>query len=220
MADKTDPESSDAGKIRLIMKLRQANLKEPRVLAAMEAVPREVFVPVAFADRAYDNTALPLACGQTISQPEVVAFMTEALNAGERMKILEIGTGSGYQTAILSRLCRRVYSIERYRSLLGEAEARFARLGITNITTRHGDGSRGWPEQAPFERIIVTAAAPDVPPLLLDQLAEGGEMVLPLGEVGECQQIVRVRRTLEGAETEDLMAVRFVPLMEGLPRES
>lgn len=204
----------DATKIRLIMELRREGITDTRVLAAIERTPRDSFVAAPFKDQAYENVALPISQGQTISQPLVVAYMTQALQLGERMKVLEIGTGSGYQAAVLARLCRRVYTIERYRSLLDEAEARFRELRLTNITTRHGDGGKGWPELAPFERIIVTAAAEEAPPALLEQLGEGGVMVIPLGPRGE-QRIVRLRRTAEGFAREELLSVRFVPLVEG-----
>lgn len=208
--------TEESRKIRLIMQLRREGITSTRVLSALERVPREKFVPASFADQAYENIALPIGHGQTISQPLVVAFMTEKLEVGERMKVLEIGTGSGYQAAVLAPLCRRLYTVERQRALLREAEKRFAELGLNNVVTRYGDGSKGWPEQAPFDRIIVTAAAPDVPPLLLEQLAVGGLMVLPLGFDFFDQEIVRVRRTEEGQETENLMGVRFVPLVPGV----
>ena len=208
--------TEESRKIRLIMELRREGITSTRVLSALERVPREKFVPASFADQAYENIALPIGHGQTISQPLVVAFMTEKLEVGERMKVLEIGTGSGYQAAVLAPLCRRLYTVERQRALLREAEKRFAELGLNNVVTRYGDGSKGWPEQAPFDRIIVTAAAPDVPPLLLEQLAVGGLMVLPLGFDFFDQEIVRVRRTEEGYETESLMGVRFVPLVPGV----
>lgn len=204
----------DATKIRLIMELRREGITDTRVLSAIERTPRDVFVAAPFKDQAYENVALPISQGQTISQPYVVAYMTQALELGERMKVLEIGTGSGYQTAVLAKLCRRVCTIERYRSLLDEAEERFRALRIANVTTRHGDGMKGWPELAPFERIIVTAAAETPPPALVDQLGEGGVMVIPLGPRGE-QRIVRLRRKPEGLLREDLIPVRFVPLVDG-----
>ena len=204
--------------IRLIMELRREGITDTRVLSAIERVPRERFVPPTFEDRAYNNSALPIEDGQTISQPYVVAVMTEALAVGERMKVLEIGTGSGYQTAVLAKLCRRIYTIERYQSLLRRAEARFKDLGLANITTRYGDGSKGWPEQAPFDRIIVTAAAVDVPPILVEQLTVDGLMVLPIGESGWTQQLVRVTRREEGFDAEELLSVRFVPLVEGVEK--
>jgi protein-L-isoaspartate(D-aspartate) O-methyltransferase len=212
--------NDDARKIKLLMELRSSGIGNARVLGAIERVPREVFVPSNFADQAYDNNALPIRHGQTISQPYVVAFMTEALEVGERMRVLEIGTGSGYQAAVLSHLCRRVYTVERYRSLLREAEARLAELGLHNVTTRYGDGMEGWPEQAPFDRIIVTAAAEEVPKALLDQLAEDGVMVVPVGREGWDQEVLRLRRTAEGFESEKLLPVRFVPLVPGLARNN
>ena len=205
--------STEEQKIRLIMKLRKQGVSDRDVLAAIERIPREVFVPDAFRARAYDNNALPIGHGQTISQPGVVGYMTQALEIGPRMKVLEIGTGSGYQAAVLSKLCRRVYTIERWRPLLREAEARFAALRLGNITTKWDDGTRGWPEQAPFERIIVTAAAPDVPPVLLDQLAPDGIMILPVGETGEDQQLLKCSKRGETIDYNTLWPVRFVPLL-------
>ena len=207
-------------KVRLIMELRALGITDARVLGAIERVPREAFLPDTFRDRAYENTALPVGHGQTISQPLVVAHMTEALEVGPRHKVLEIGTGSGYQAAVLAKLCRRVFTIERYRDLLKLAEERFAALRIHNITTRHGDGAKGWPEQAPFERIIVTAAAAAVPPALQQSLADGGILVIPVGEERRDQKLLRIRRKGDEFVTEDLGGVRFVPLVGGLPREA
>lgn len=205
-----------AQKIRLLMELRRQGISDTRVLGALERVPRELFVPESFKDRAYENIALPIKQGQTISQPYVVAFMTQALKVGERMKVLEIGTGSGYQAAVLSKLCRRVYTMERYRSLMREAEALFHRLKINNITGRVGDGNKGWAEQAPFDRIIVTAAAPAVPEILQDQLAPGGILIIPVGDDPNEQRILRIRRNDAGFEQETLLPVRFVPLLPGV----
>jgi protein-L-isoaspartate(D-aspartate) O-methyltransferase len=205
---------------RLVMELRGAGVSDSRTLVAIERTPREMFVPSAFAEQAYENVALPIGHGQTISQPLVLALMTQALDVGERHKVLEVGTGSGYQAAVLARLCRRVFTIERYRALLTEAEARFARLRLANITTRFGDGGKGWPEQAPFDRIIVTAAAPDVPGVLLDSLATDGILVAPVGAPRSDQRLLRVRRTGDSFAIDDLGPVRFVPLVEGLPRAS
>ncbi len=207
----------ESRRIRLIMELRHEGINDTRVLSAIERVPRERFVPETFVDRAYDNIALPIGHGQTISQPFVVAYMTEKLDVGERMKVLEIGTGSGYQAAVLAKLCRRLYTIERHRELLREAEKRFAALRLDNIVTRYGDGSRGWPEQAPFDRIIVTAAAPEMPETLIEQLKPGGRMVLPLGHDLFNQRLVRVTRREDGPEIEPLLDVRFVPLVSGAP---
>jgi len=204
----------DSRKIRLILELRRGGVTDTRVSAAMERIPRELFAPEAFRDQAYENATLPIGCAQTLSAPIVVGLMTQALAVGERMKVLEVGTGSGYQAAILARLCRRLYTVERYRDLLAEAEARFAALGITNITARAGDGTRGWPEQAPFERIIITAAASDIPPVLADQLTIGGVMVVPIDDDGGSgQRLYRVTRGDAGFESEDLGEARFVPLI-------
>ena len=204
----------DSRKIRLVLDLRAGGVTDRRVLGAMERVPRELFVPEPFRDKAYDNVALPIGHHQTLSQPLVVGLMTQALDIGARMKVLEIGTGSGYHAAVASRLCRRLYTIERHPELLGGAEARFAELGISNITARAGDGTLGWPEQVPFDRILVTAAAADVPAPLVDQLADGGIMVVPVDDGSdEGRRLIRVRRTKDGAETEDLGRVKFVPLV-------
>jgi protein-L-isoaspartate(D-aspartate) O-methyltransferase len=211
--------SEDIRKVQLIMSLRNQGVRDRRVLEAIERVPRQLFVPEAFADQSYADQALPIACGQTISQPFVVAFMTDRLKVAERMKVLEIGTGSGYQTAILSQLCRRVYTIERYRTLSREAEERFRALKLSNITAMVGDGLKGWPQQAPFDRIIVTAAARDVPVALIGQLATGGIMILPVDAGPGRQELKRVVRGEDGIEVETLLPVRFVPLVEGVARE-
>lgn len=209
---------ADPRVIRLLMELRRQGIADTRVLAAIEKVPRDLFVAAPFLDQAYENHALPIACGQTVSQPYIVALMTEALEVSDRTKVLEIGTGSGYQSAVLAQLCRRVYTIERHKPLLAEAEQRFKTLRIHNITTRLGDGSRGWPEQAPFERIMVTAAAHDIPPVLVEQLKVGGIMVLPVGDIASgAQDLVRVVRLADGIDIQHLGPVRFVPLVEGLP---
>jgi protein-L-isoaspartate(D-aspartate) O-methyltransferase len=207
-------------KLRLLMELRRAGILDPRVLGAIEKIPRELFVPESFQDQAYENVALPIGHAQTISQPYVVALMTEKLELGGREKVLEIGTGSGYQAAILARLARRVFTIERHRPLVREAEQRFATLRLGNVVTLFGDGTKGWPEQAPFDRIIVTAAAPEVPQVLLDQLAPGGILMMPVGAEYQDQRLVRVRRSESDYETEALAWVRFVPLVAGLPRPS
>lgn len=208
--------TTPANKARLILSLRSAGITDTAVLSAIERVPRELFVPETFRDQAYENTALPIGYGQTLSQPLVVAHMVEALELGNRMKLLEVGTGSGYHAAILAQLCRRVYTIERHRPLLAEAERRFAELDLHNITTRAGDGMLGWPEQAPFDRISVTAAGDTPPAALLDQLAVGGIMVMPVGGRDRAQVLQQTRRTEDGFETQALMEVRFVPLLPGL----
>ena len=200
-------------KIRLLLSLRGAGVTDTRVLSAIERVPREVFVHEAFRARAYDDVALPIGHQQSLSQPRVVAVMTAALDIGERDKVLEVGTGSGYQTAVLAALCRRVYTVERHRPLLALAERRFEDLKLFNITTRLGDGTLGWPEQAPFDRILVTAAAADIPPVLAGQLAIGGKMVVPVADDPENQMILRVIRGEDGFETEELRDVAFVPLI-------
>ena len=197
------------------MELRQGGVTDRDVLAAMERVPRDAFVPDFFKDRAWENTALPIGGGQTISQPLIVGLMSQALEVTKIHKVLEIGTGSGYQTAILAKLCRRVYTIERVKVLLAGAEAMFEKLLIRNVTAKLDDGSRGWPEQAPFDRIIVTAAAPKVPETLLNQLGVGGVMVVPVGAEAEDQILVRIRRDGSGFHHEFLTGVRFVPLVEG-----
>lgn len=207
-------------RLRLLMELRRSGIGDARVLGAIEKTPREKFVPPAFEDQAYENLALPIGQGQTVSQPYVVALMTEKLELGERHYALEIGTGSGYQTAVLSRLCRRVFSVERHRELLRDAERRFAELGLRNIVCRFGDGTKGWPEQVPYDRVLVTAAAAEVPQTLIEGLAPGGILVAPVGEDHRDQQLVRIRRHDHGFSTEDLGLVRFVPLVAGLPRRS
>lgn len=205
--------TAEARKAKLLMELRAGGVNDRRVLAAIEKAPRDRFVAPSFRDRAYDNVALPIGFQQTISQPLVVGLMSQALELTDRMKVLEIGTGSGYQTVVLSRLARRVYTVERHAELLREAEKRLAELRITNVTAKLGDGSLGWPEQAPFQRILVTAAAADIPPLLVEQLAVGGIMIVPIGSDDPMQHLVRVRRTERGSETEDMGPVKFVPLV-------
>lgn len=207
-------------KIRLIMELRRQGIGDTAVLSAIERIPREAFVPAAFHDQTYENRALPIGRGQTLSQPQVVAAMTQALRVERGHKALEIGTGSGYQAAVLSRLCRRVYTVERFRDLLHEAERRFAALRLYNITVRVGDGSKGWPEQAPFGRILVTAAAPKIPEALADQLSEGGIMVLPVGKAGREQDLIRVVRGDGRFLEERIASVRFVPLVDGVASEA
>lgn len=201
-------------KIRLVMKLRKSGITDTRVLAAMESTPREQFVEGAFLDRAYEDNALPIADGQTISMPSVVAAMTQALQLEERHTVLEIGTGSGYQAAILAQLARRVHTIERHRSLHQQAVERFAQMRLTNITAHLGDGAKGWPHAAPYERILVTCAAEEEPTALLEQLADGGIMVLPLGEHVADQELFRITRKGTEFVSERLFTVRFVPLVE------
>ena len=207
----------DPRMIQLVMSLRGGGVTDMAVLAAMERTPREVFVPERFSDQAFDDRPLPIDCGQTISQPLIVGLMTQALKIGDRDKVLEIGTGSGYQAAILSKLARRVYSVERYRTLSKIAEERFHGQGINNIVTRIGDGSLGWPEQAPFDRIILTASAPKRPDRILEQLKDGGIAVAPVDRDKD-QVLVRYDKQ-DGQITEtDLMTVRFVPLVKGVAK--
>ena len=215
-ADDDTPETRHA---RLILALRSQGVTDPKVLGAIEKTPREMFTPDLFKERAWEDSALPIACGQTISQPFIVGLMTQALTIEPRSRVLEIGTGSGYQTAILARLARLVYSVERYRTLLKEAEGRFKALGLTNVITRFGDGGEGWPEQAPFDRILVTAAAPDEPKKLLAQLKPNGVLVAPIGK-GPVQSLRRYSGDGKGGfSVEALCDVRFVPLLDGVARE-
>ena len=202
--------------MRFVFALRQAGVTDARVLAAMERIDRARFLRGIFVQRAYEDTPLPIACGQTISQPAVVGLMTQALEVRPRDKVLEIGTGSGYQAAILSQLARRVYTLDRHRTLIAAARAVFRELDLHNITAMAADGTRGLPEQAPFDRIIVTAAAEDPPALLLAQLRPGGIMVLPVGQSDTVQHLIRVRRRGDGYDYEELRPVRFVPLVEGM----
>lgn len=211
----------DTRVIQLLMELRKQGIGDTRVLAAMERVPRELFVAEQFLKHAYDNIALPITQGQTISQPYVVAYMTEALKLTDRMKVLEIGTGSGYQTAVLARLSRRVYTVERYRSLLTTAEKRLNELKITNVVTKLGDGNKGWIEQAPFDRILVTAAADSRPEALIAQLSpNGGIMVAPVAVNPTEQDVIRYTREGDDIREERMLPVRFVPLLPGIAREA
>jgi protein-L-isoaspartate(D-aspartate) O-methyltransferase len=205
--------------MQFVFTLRSRGVTNVDVLKAMEATPRERFLEGIFQDRAFEDTPLPIACGQTISQPTVVGLMTQALEVNRRCKVLEIGTGSGYQAAILARLARRVYTVERHRRLARRAKELFLDLGLHNVTVVHGDGSFGLTEQAPFDRIILTAAAEDPPQPLIDQLREGGIMVLPVGQSDSVQTLIKIVKTAEGLEYTDLGAVRFVPLVEGVAQD-
>ncbi|HUS55746.1 MAG TPA: protein-L-isoaspartate(D-aspartate) O-methyltransferase [Thermohalobaculum sp.] len=213
------PDSRDEKLMQLMLTLRQAGLTNQRVLEAIEKTPREIFVERAFRERAFEDRPLPISCGQTISQPAVVATMLQALDVTPRCKVLEIGAGSGYVCAILARLARRVYGIERHRALALEARERIAQLGLGNVTIRSGDGTKGWPEQAPFDRILVSAAADDTPANLLEQLRPGGIMVLPVGQTDEVQQLIKIEKTESGPRYTELCDVLFVPLVEGLPED-
>ena len=212
------PQYDDA-RMEFLLGLRRRGIADQAVLRAMDEVPRAQFVEAGFAERALADQALPIACGQTISQPYVVAYMTEQLAVRPHHRVLEIGTGSGYQAAVLSRLAREVVSIERYRTLADQARARLQALGYDNVEVLVGDGLAGVPGQAPFDRILVTAAAERVPETLLDQLADGGIMVLPLGRHDGSQHIVKLTKSQTGIAREDLIAVRFVPLLPGQAKE-
>ncbi|WP_137700206.1 protein-L-isoaspartate(D-aspartate) O-methyltransferase [Marimonas lutisalis] len=207
-------------KMQFLFALRSKGVTDTRVLAAMETIDRGPFVRGLFAERAYEDMPLPIACGQTISQPSVVGLMTQALGVSPRDKVLEVGTGSGYQAAILSQLARRVYTVDRHRRLVREASEIFRDLDLTNITAMTADGSFGLPEQAPFDRIIVTAAAEDPPGPLLAQLKIGGIMVVPVGQSDAVQHLIKVTRTDNGLEYDELRPVRFVPLLEGLGKDT
>lgn len=215
-----DPTPHAEAVMQLIYTLRKAGIRDTRILTAFEKTPRDIFVERTFEERAYADSALPISCGQTISQPSVVALMTEALNVTPRCKVLEVGAGSGYQAAILAHLARRVYAIERHRPLAQAARARMEALELSNVSVRTGDGTRGWTEQAPFDRIILSAAAEDAPSILLDQLKIGGIMVLPVGQSDEVQQLIRIEKTENGPEYTELTEVLFVPLIAGLPNEA
>ncbi|MFP4097193.1 MAG: protein-L-isoaspartate(D-aspartate) O-methyltransferase [Alphaproteobacteria bacterium] len=212
-------------RIRLIMDLRMQGITDTKVLSALERVPRDYFVPSYAMDQAWENTALPIGLGQTISQPFVVAFMTQALEIGDREKVLEIGTGCGYQAAVLSHLARRVYTIERHKDLLRAAEKRFEDLRLRNITAIAADGMKGWPringhDQAPFDKIIVTAAARDKPPqALIDQIRIGGRMIIPVGGVGEQMLKLYIRESENAYAVRDVLPVRFVPLLPDVTDE-
>jgi protein-L-isoaspartate(D-aspartate) O-methyltransferase len=206
-------------KMQFLYALRSRGVTNAAVLTAMEQIDRAPFIRGYFAERAYEDMPLPIACGQTISQPSVVGLMTQALEISPRDTVLEVGTGSGYQAAILSQLARRVYTVDRHPRLVREAREVFDQLGLTNVTAFTADGSFGLPDQAPFDRILVTAAAEDPPGPLLAQLKVGGIMVLPVGQSDAVQHLIRVRRTPEGLDYDELRPVRFVPLVEGVARD-
>jgi protein-L-isoaspartate(D-aspartate) O-methyltransferase len=214
-----DQDTDETQRARLILGLRSQGVTDAKVLDTLEKTPRDLFVPDLFQDRTWEDSALPIACGQTISQPFIVGLMTQALRLESRSRVLEIGTGSGYQTAVLSRLARYVYTVERYRTLMGEAERRFRQLDLLNVITRFGDGGEGWPDQAPFDRILVTAAAPNEPKVLLSQLKPKGTLVAPIGR-GAVQTLTRYTGDGEGGfSIEALCEVRFVPLLDGVAKE-
>jgi protein-L-isoaspartate(D-aspartate) O-methyltransferase len=212
------PAGPDPRVVRLILALRNAGIADSRTLAAIEAAPREQFVPRDLRDLAYLDQPLPIECGQTISQPMVVATMTEALDVKPAHRVLEVGTGSGYQTAILAKLAAHVTTIERWPELLGRARARLAALRIDNVDLRVGDGALGAPDAAPFDRILVTAAASRRPEALIAQLSPGGVLIAPIGGADR-QTLMRYVRTERGVKETALLPVRFVPLLPGLAAE-
>ena len=203
----------DSRRVQLVLALRKAGITDSKVMAVMESIPRNIFLAPILVKHAYEDVALPIGFEQTLSQPGVVGIMTQALDVTDRMKVLEVGTGSGYQTVVLSKLVRRVYTIERHRELLEKAEKRFKELKIRNITAKYGDGTFGWKAQDPFDRIMVTAASLDIPPILADQLSIGGIMVVPIGQTSDLQLILKVERTEDGFETKEIREVSFVPLI-------
>ena len=205
--------------MEFLLTLRRRGIADQGVLRAMDEVPRERFVEPTFADSAYADQALPIACGQTISQPYVVAYMTEQLEMESHHRVLEVGTGSGYQAAVLSHLAREVVSVERYRTLAEEARERLKALGYENVDIVVGDGFAGEPDRAPYDRIIVTAAAETIPQALLDQLADGGIMILPLGSHDGSQHIIKLTKSVTGIRRENLIPVRFVPMLPGKAQE-
>jgi protein-L-isoaspartate(D-aspartate) O-methyltransferase len=209
----------EIGRMEFLLSLRKRGIGDAAVLRAMDEVPRERFVEPSYVDDAYADQALPIACGQTISQPYVVAYMSEQLGVRPDHRVLEVGTGSGYQAAILSRLAREVVSVERYRTLADAARSRLAALGYTNVIVQVGDGLAGVPQWAPYDRIMVTAAAETVPQALVDELADGGVMILPLGPHAGPQELVKLSKQGGELKQEELIGVRFVPLLPGQARE-
>jgi protein-L-isoaspartate(D-aspartate) O-methyltransferase len=213
------PREPGADRMEFQLSLRRRGISSREVLRAMDVVPREQFVLPDYVETAYADQAMPISCGQTISQPYVVAYMTEQLDVHRDHRVLEVGTGSGYQAAVLAQLAGAVFTVERYRTLADKARETLARLNYTNVTVVAGDGVGGLPEHAPYDRIIVTAAAETVPQTLVDELADGGIMVLPLGGHSGPQRIVRLTRTKDGVTSQELIWVRFVPLLPGRARE-
>jgi protein-L-isoaspartate(D-aspartate) O-methyltransferase len=214
------PSADDnVGRMEFLLSLRRRGIADAAVLRAMDEVPRELFVEPSYANAAYADQALPIPCGQTISQPYVVAYMTEHLDVKPNHRVLEVGTGSGYQAAVLAHLCTEVVTVERYRTLAETARKRLEALGATNVRVVIGDGFVGVPQYAPYDRIVVTAAAERIPDPLPAQLADGGVMVLPLGPHQDAQRIVKLTKSADGLAREDLIWVRFVPLLPGQARE-
>jgi len=209
----------DDDRMEFLLTLRRRGIADQAVLRAMDEVPRERFVDAGFLRSAYADQALPIACGQTISQPYVVAYMTEHPAVQPQHRVLEVGTGSGYQAAVLSRLAREVVTIERYRTLADQAQERLRSLGYDNVDVVVGDGFTGVPGRAPYDRIIVTAAAEIVPESVLDQLAESGVMILPLGSQDGSQHLIKLTKSQTGTRRENLISVRFVPMLPGQAQE-
>lgn len=203
-------------RMRLVQRLKESGIRSDRVLEVMAEVPRHIFLDEALSHRAYEDTALPIGYGQTLSQPYIVARMTELLLRHQPARVLELGTGSGYQTAVLSQLFDQIYSVERIKPLQDRARDRLRQLGIRNVMLKHADGGMGWPERGPFDGIIVTAAPMEVPAELLEQLADGGVLVAPVGE--ERQVLVEVIRNGDKFDRRELEPVRFVPLLGGVVR--
>ncbi len=210
--DRTD----DEAKAGLILELRSQGVGDRKVLSAIERIPRRLFLSAEHQRFAYHDTALPIECGQTISQPMIVGLMSQALDVKADHRVLEIGTGSGYQAAVLGLLAKEVHTVERYRTLADLARERLETLRLSNVTVHLGDGTQGFPDEAPFDRIIVTAATPEIPPALINQLSAGGKMVLPVGPHSGVQRLVLVEKTDAGLKQTAICDVRFVPLVEGV----
>jgi protein-L-isoaspartate(D-aspartate) O-methyltransferase len=201
-------------RMRMIERLREHyKIRDETVLEVMQNVPRHLFVPEALKSQAYKDNALPIASNQTISQPFIVARMTELLELGLQSKVLEIGAGSGYQSVILSKLCRKVFAIERVPNLVAEAQEKLKKLNVQNVVLRCADGTNGWELNSPFDGILVAAGSPGVPPPLLNQLKISGRLVIPIGEDQKTQKLIRVTRTKNNFQTEDFGACAFVPLI-------
>lgn len=203
---------------RLVARLREQGITDEAVLSLIGSVPRHIFIDEAWGHRAYEDSSLPIGHGQTISQPFIVALMSQLLNVSPRQRVLEVGTGSGYQTAVLASLCERLFSVERIEALVPRAQQRFAAMKLRNITLRYGDGYAGWPEKAPFDGILVTAAPPEIPAALVDQLALGGRLIAPVG-TAESQSLQVIDRTEDGLIETMHERVHFVPLVNGIAKQ-
>lgn len=217
----SDAEHDPFRRARLILDLRQAGITENALLNAIESIPRDRFVPADFSEHAYDDVALPIACGQTTSRPTTVAGIVNSLELGGNrdFTVLEVGTGSGFMTALMARLARRVYTVERYRTLTEDARKRFEALGLFNVISQCSDGAKGWPETAPFDRIVSTCAVEEIPQIWLDQLKPGGIMVIPIG-TNEDQHVVQIRKKADGeTQTQPLAPSKFLHLVEGVAKQ-